>query len=246
MPRVLWFMHALGKAGLPTSVSALGRDYALEKTVKHDFWAATGFYRSADGTRAVVKINRPGIIGRWLGYRERRAYAKLQDLPNIPRLLGEAMRSGIVHSYAEGEPLSRESVVPDAFFDQLIALVEELNRRGIAYVDMNKPQNILLGVDGRPHLIDFQIHFDAGAWWPGWLGRRLLRSFYNGDVYHVLKNKKRFRPDQLTDAERARLENRGLLHRVHRAIMTPIRDYIRRPILKWLSRTGRVADSGSD
>ena len=46
---------------------------------------------------------------------------------------------------------------------QLHDLLREIHRRNVAYVDTNKPENILLGDDGRPYLIDFQISWDLDS-----------------------------------------------------------------------------------
>jgi hypothetical protein len=253
MPRVWYSMHALGEAGLPTTLDVAGRRYTLEKSVKHDFWAATGFYVSDPAERIVVKINRQGPfallplrwIGRRLARREIRAYAKLQHLPNIPRLLGPVTDTGFAHAYIDGAPLQKGNSVPDAFFGELMTLIDELHRAGLAYVDTNKPENILLGVDSKPYLIDFQIHVDQSRIWPRGVGRWILKRFYNGDVYHVLKNKRRFRPDQLTEAERIRVERRGFFVQLHRTLTKPY-FWIRRPLVKWLNRSGRVMDTGSN
>ena len=248
-------MYALGPAGLPATVRRRGRpSYALERTIKHDFWAGTGFYVRPDGadpampTRVVVKINRRAAAlglplrwtGRYLYRRERRAYARLQDVPNVPRLRdGDATDTGLIHDYVEGAPLRKGTPVPDEFFDELMAVVGELNRRGIAYVDTNKPENVLLGDDGRPYLFDFQISFDRSAWWPRWIGRWLLGQFHRGDVYHVLKHKRRFRPDQLTDDERAIVEHRHWTVRLHRRLTWPFRA-VRRPLMRWMTRRGWI------
>lgn len=301
MSKPLNILHALGRAGLPATVSVGGTTYSLQKTVKHDFWAATGFYleekaegggrraedesddliqRSIDTStqrltkdgstslaaddstlltagcrlptadRIVVKINRridplTRLAGRYLALREVRAYSKLADVPNVPALVGRVTSTGFAHAFAVGEPLSKSSKVPDAFFDELMSLVKELHRRGMAYVDLNKPENVILGDDGRPYLIDFQIHFDAAAWWPGSVGRWLLEIFHRGDVYHVLKHKRRIRPDLLTDEERVALEHRGFFIRLHRTITKPY-FRIRRPIMRWLKSSGRVMDAGSN
>ncbi len=246
--RTIWSMYALGEAGLPLTVTTRGRTYALEHVVKHDFWAGTGFYRDVEsGARAVVKINRQTSfafiplrwIGRRLRRREVRAYERCADLPNVPALLGDASDTGFVHAFVEGGPLNKERKTPDPFFEELMSLVRELERRGIAYVDSQKPQNILLGEDGRPHLIDFQVSFDATAWRPRWLGRMLLKPLVRGDVYHVLKNKRRFRPDLLTPDEIATLNNKGPLHKLHGWISAPYH-WVRKPLMKWLERTGRV------
>ena len=241
-------MYALGGEDLPATIEIAGRRYHLERTVKHDFWAATGFYQPGDGlggeaSRIVVKINRRGFPFRWTGRklqrREMRAYTKLQDLPNVPALLGPVGDTGFAHAYVAGEPLNKGATVPDTFFPELLALVGHLRDRGIAYVDTNKPENVLLGDDGRPHLIDFQISCDASAWWPRWVGQRVLASCYHGDIYHVLKLKRRFRPDQLTDADRKRLEQRGWVIRTHRFLTKPY-FAVRRPLMRWLMRKGWI------
>ncbi len=248
MARTIWFMHALGRDGLPAKLPCAGRHLVLEKTIKHDFFAATGFYRDDAGARYVVKINRRmsllgwRLIGKWLGRRESRAYQKLADLPAIPDYIGPATDTGFVHAYVEGEPLSRDRPVPDSFFPELLELIAELNRRGIAYVDTNKPQNILHTDDGRPCLFDFQIHVDRHHL--PILGRWLLGIFHRADVYHVLKHKRRFRPDQLTPEDLQRLEKRGFFVRLHRTITKPY-FWIRRPLLRWLRNTGRVMPEGS-
>src|SRR5262245_58344418 len=130
-------MRALGKRDLPDSIQIAGQTFTREKTVKHDFWAATGFYLGSDGRRVVVKISRtedfagmPLIwIGKWLWRREMRFYRKLGDLPNVPALLGAIGQTGFAHEYVEGRPLSKDRPVPDHFFDQLIDLLRELHRR---------------------------------------------------------------------------------------------------------------------
>ncbi len=301
MAKPLGFMYALGLDGLPNQIEVRGIGYVLEREQKHDFWAATGFYRratppaddkgaddkgvislsppSTDSStslsiseapdeagskkrndpffraypRIVAKFNRQtsfmGLplrwIGRWLRNRERRAYAKLQAVPGIPALLGDVTDTGFVHEYVEGEPLHKGLALPDDYFPKLLALIDTLRDRGIAYVDSNKPQNILLGDDGLPYLIDFQISFDANAWWPRWLGRKWLAIFHDADVYHVLKQKRRFRPDQLTDAERHRVEHRTILQKLHRGIGKPY-FAVRRPLMRWLERSGRAQKKGSD
>lgn len=244
-------MHALGREGLPSSVVIDGVKFQLDQTVKHDFFAATGFYLDETGRRIVVKINRRqrlfGFPMRWTGKilcrREVRAYRKLSDLPEIPAVLGPVTDTGFAHEYARGNPLSRGQNVPDDFFDQLHSLIDRISEHGMAYVDLEKPENVLLGDDGKPHLIDFQIHFDSRS--VPIFGKRLLRAFVSSDRYHTIKLKKRFRPDLLTESDRRILDRANIWIRIHRQITRPY-FAIRRPLMRWLRSSGRVADPKSN
>src|SRR3712207_5030486 len=103
--RVAYSMRALGRAGLPREFTLSGVTYRLQRTVKHDFFAATAFYACDDGRTVVLKISRTtdfaGVpllwLGRWLCRREMRFYNKLSDLPNVPAVLGTVGETGFVH-----------------------------------------------------------------------------------------------------------------------------------------------------
>ena len=247
------FLHALGRPALPPRVSAGGRELVIEQFVKHDFYAATGFYRDAvTGERAVVKLARTepllGLPMSWLGglicRREVGFYRRLADLPCVPALLGRVGRTGFAHAYVAGRPLENGVAVPDAFFAELFAIIDTLAARGIAVVDTHKPENILLGDDGHPHLIDFQISYDTRWLFGLWPARVLLRVFVNSDRYHVLKHKLRLRPDQTTDAERAAVQKRTWPNRLHRWLSRPY-ILIRRRLFAHLRAAGRFMPEGS-
>ncbi|MEA2709919.1 MAG: hypothetical protein QOF78_2520 [Phycisphaerales bacterium] len=246
-------MRALGRKNLPETITlADGVTWQHTRTHKHDFWAVTGFYENDRGDRAVLKMGRTEpfmgfgleIIGRFLCRREMRFYNALAALPNVPRIIGAVGTTGFLHAYIEGNPLSKDRPVPDTFFDDLERLMHEIHGLRIAYVDANKPENILLGDDGRPHLIDFQISWDLHELGNTWLNRWWLRRLQQSDIYHVLKHKKRLRPDQLSEGERAIVENRGLLIRLHRIVTMPYKR-IRRTTFKRLRASGRLLPEGS-
>ena len=153
-------------------------------------------------------------------------------------------KTGFVHAYVEGRPLSKERAIPDSFFDELFALLAELHRRDIAYVDTNKPQNILQGDDGRPHLIDFQISWDLAELGNSFLNRWWLRKLQRADIYHVLKHKRRLRPDEMSEEEYNLAEQRGVVIRIHRFLATPYKR-IRRSTFKRMRESGRLLPEGS-
>jgi len=243
-------MRALGREDLPERLEVSGRRLHRQATVKHDFWAATGFYEDEAGGRAVLKVYRTARfagtplrwLGRWQCRREVGFYRHLAGLPCVPALLGLVGDTAYLRAFVPGHPLSHERPVPDGFWPRLDAAIREVHRRGIAYVDSNKPENVLVSDDGRPFLIDFQIAWGGGR---GALGRWWLARLQREDLYHVLKHKRRFGRDSMTAEEMASVRRRSPLIRAHRVLNRPYR-MVRRRLLRWLRRTGRILPSGSN
>jgi hypothetical protein len=245
------WLYALPGAALPQHASCGPARLTLVETFKHDFFAATGLYRDQDDNLVVVKFGRVtplfglplGWIGRFLRDREARIYQLVDDLPGVPRYLGPVEPNGFAHVFVPGGPLGRRDAVSDTFFSELSALVTTLHARDLAYVDLNKRQNILKGSDGRPYLIDFQISLHAAASPVTGRGgplRWLLETCQRADIYHVLKHKRRLRPELLTEGERARVEQLSVWIRLHRLIARPLTQG-RRRVLRWLVG-GKAAD----
>ncbi|HSW44547.1 MAG TPA: hypothetical protein VLM89_03145 [Phycisphaerae bacterium] len=247
------WLRALGPRELPVRIVLADGEYVHLKTYKHDFFAATGLYEGPGG-KVILKMGRTasllGIPMSWLGRRlarrEHAIYRELQGVPGVPRCDDLFEPTGLIHAFVEGHPLQRRERVDDAFFDDLGRLIDELHQRRIAYVDLEKRENILVDDRGRPALIDFQISW----WWPedrsrrqglgrllpGLLGRYILARLQVADCYHLLKHRRRHRPDLLTP-EQVRASYRcGPLVRIHRVVSWPF-TALRRTILKAL--TGR-------
>jgi RIO-like serine/threonine protein kinase len=246
-------MRALGREELPARLEVSGRTLRRLATAKHDFWAATGFYEDAAGGRAVLKVYRTARfagtplrwLGRWQCGREFAFYRHLAGVSCVPALLGRISDTAYLRAFVAGNPLSRERPVPDGFWPALDTAMREVHRRGVVYVDSNKPENILVGEDGRPYLIDFQIAWRCGRRADHALGRWWLARLQREDLYHVLKHKRRFARDSMTPTELASVRRRSVLIRAHRVINWPYR-MVRRPLFRWLRRTGRVLPSGSN
>jgi hypothetical protein len=247
------WLSALPGGEMPLTIACRGARFEHVQTFKHDFFAATGLYRGPGGL-AVLKLGRTtdclslpmAWIGKLLTRREIQLYSQCQDLPGVPRLIGPVDATGFLHAYVPGHPLRRRETVSDTFFDELSALVRALHARHIAYVDLNKRQNILLGDDGRPYLIDFQISLFLPP--IGWRRLRpvrwLLARFQQADCYHCLKHKRRLRPDLLTPEERARLSRLSIWIRLHRWLTRPLTN-LRRRTLKRLEKTAGLSVTGS-
>lgn len=236
------WLRALGRENLPAEIDIGGARYAHLRTFKHDFFAATGLYQGPAG-RIVLKVYRTSSLlglpmqwtGRWQVRHETRLYELLGDVPGIPRLLGRNGPTGFAHEYIEGHPLDKGTKLNDAFFPRLRELLNAIHARRAAYVDLEKRENILVGDDGRPYLIDFQISWHvadphAARRWPA---RWILPVLQAADRYHYLKHKRRLRPDQLTPEELEQSRRTPWWIQGHRVLFRPI-TAARRLILTWL------------
>lgn len=227
--------------GLPGEFSCAGEVFRFRRQFKHDFFAATGHYVSDGGRQVVLKLQRTrpffGLplrwLGAWLTRHEANLYRDLADVAGVPALVGTLGPTGFVHEFVPGDQLRREKKVSDTFFDELADLLRAVHARGIAYVDLNKRQNILVGEDGRPWLIDFQISFRLGRR-RGAIPRLVLQTLQEHDWYHFAKHKRRCRADLMTEREiAASYEPTGLLQ-THRRVSRPYFK-VRRWILKKLN-----------
>lgn len=246
-----WLL-ALGKEPPPETIELSGAAYRLERVFKHDFFAYTALYAGQSG-RVVLKVGRKASffglplawIGRLTAWHESSVLREVDDLPIVPRFTGRYGKHGMSHAFVEGHPLAKGERVPDDFFPRLAAGLAEIHRRGLAYVDLEKCENVLVGADGSPWLFDFQI-----AWrWPFrlgrefWLVRWIAGRFQAGDRYHLRKLQLRTRPDQFTAEELAAAKQKPFFVRVHNALARPL-TLLRRSVLKRIDPARKGEERG--
>ena len=232
----------MGPRDLPPAIEVAGRRDEQVKRFKHDFFAATAWYAGQAG-QVVLKVGRQASIlgfpldwiGALLSRHEARMYRLALRIEGVPEFHGLWGESGLVHEFIEGRPLAKEDVPDDVFFPRLLRILNEFHARGAAYVDLEKRENILLGADGRPHLIDFQIswHWPDNRGGRTWVARYILSILQASDRYHLLKHWRRLRPDQLEAAEFERSYETPIWIRWHRAVFRPL-TRLRRQVLVWL------------
>jgi hypothetical protein len=180
-----------------------------------------------------------------LAAREQAALELLSDLEGIPKWIGRWGETGIVRGYIEGHPLAKGERVPDDFHPRLRRVIERIHERGMAYVDLEKCENVLVGDDGRPYLFDFQISWYHRRRWGGelWPARRLRRWFQEGDRYHLIKLQRRTRPDQLSPELLAASYRKPWYVHAHRMVARPL-TLIRRAILDRLDPRRKNGERG--
>ena len=241
--------RALGEHEPPREITLEGVTYQRSEIIKHDSWAATAIYQS-DSAKVVCKFNRVQSIfgfpmqwlGRWLARREREMYFRLNHLENIPNGFqsvyaeGELLRNAAAHEFIEGSPLSWHHRLDKKFFQELEATVNELHRQRIAVVDLNKKENIIVGNDQRPYLIDFQISVRIPRF-P--ILSSVLKILQKADRYHLAKHFSYLRPDMLPGFQTANYDiNRPLWISLHRKIAIPFRQLRRRLLVSLQVRKG--------
>ncbi|MEE2777663.1 MAG: hypothetical protein VYE73_12985 [Acidobacteriota bacterium] len=112
-----------------------------------------------EGIELVIKApanERFGFFWRYLLRREHRAYAHLEGVAGVPRCYGLVDGRFLVLERVSGTPF-REAVLDgdDAFFSELLALIERLHARGVVHGDLKKKENLLVGESGAPIALDF-------------------------------------------------------------------------------------------
>ena len=244
--------RALGKSEAPETVEVGGTTYQRKHLFKHDSWAATAHYGAADGREIVCKFNRRqsilgfpmGWLGRLLASHEAHLLKMLADLPNVPPesgaviVDGKIQKNAVAHAFIPGQPLRKEDKPGPEFFKQLEATLNEMHRRGIAYVDLHKRENILVGDDGKPYMIDFQIGQALPKWGP--LGF-VLGILQQSDAYHLRKHILHFQPDYFGNVSEEEALKRPLWIRMHRMVAVPFRTLRRRLLVLFGVRTGHGA-----
>ena len=191
------------------------------------------------------------LVSRLLLARERRALERLQGLAGVPRLepgedlaelpMTRGARRGavLVRSFVAGEPLHRAETLPEDFFERLAELVGELHRRGVCHNDLHKEQNVVVGADGYPHLIDFQLascHSGRG---------RVFASRAHDDLRHVAKHRRRYaRAGRGPQPDEPARPPRTPLAALWRRGVKPLYETLTRAVPAWRDGEERRATAG--
>ncbi len=245
-------LYACGGKKLPRTIIFEKNSYLLSKILKHDFFAATALYRLARRKKRtdkrtlfkiVLKMYRQqhflGLPMTWLGKSlcnyEIENLRRLQSISQVPKLLSTYGDTGFIYEYIEGCSLSESKNLPDDFFDNLLELLNRIHGLGIAYLDMNKRGNIIVGEDGLPYLIDFQIalYMNKNPSFGKSFAEYLWNCAKKADLYHLFKHKRKLKPQLLTPQEKNISHSKIKLISVHRSLTRPFR-YLRRQLLRYL------------
>ena len=206
----------------------------LLDTLKSDLFGRVERVRTGDR----VLVRRDTRCARWwlrplaraLAAREARALAAA-PVAGIPGLV--SWREGVLlRTWIDGQPMHKARPRDRAYFGQCLRLVARMHRAGLVHNDLAKEPNWLVTPEHRPALIDFQL---------AWVAKRrgsLFHLLAREDLRHLLKHKRTYCPQALTQRERLILERPTWLARAWMATGKRLYLLITRRLLGWADREG--------
>jgi serine/threonine protein kinase len=188
------------------------------------------------GVRAVVKDFSTSkflfrnTVGRFLVWRESKAYRTMKNLKGIPSLYRVIDGLALVLEEVRGrnlEELEDRMEIPQAFFDALKDLVAGFHKRGLAHCDLKRAPNTLLGNDGLPYIIDWGASISAKEFslFPMNL---IYRRFLLDDYMAIIKIKLRHTPEAVTPKEREFYKYRSGPEKMLRGIRNRLRSILQK------------------
>jgi serine/threonine protein kinase len=194
-------------------------------------------YRIEEGNaRALVKdfsVNGRvfrNLIGRFLIWREKKAYGRLRGLKGVPSLHGVVGGLALVLEEIHGPSMEghdRKEKLPVRFFDALADLVERVHERGLCHCDLKRAANVLVGDDGGPYLVDWSaaIFEREFRFFPA---RLIYERFLLDDRHAVIKLQLRHCPEAVDPEDLRRYQTRSVAERAVRKLRDRARDLLQK------------------
>ena len=189
-----------------------------------------------NGVRAVLKdfsANRfiyRNTVGRFLVWRERKAYKRLKALKGVPTFYRDIDGLALIVEEIRGrsmENLEKEIHLSEDFFKLLRVLVKEVHERGLAHCDLKRASNVLLGDDGKPYIVDWSSSISQRECRVFPL-RAIYGRFLLDDFNAIIKLQLRHCPESISPEEKKRYHQRGRFEKLVRAIRDRARDLLQK------------------
>ncbi|HEY5622284.1 MAG TPA: hypothetical protein VIV14_00890 [Gammaproteobacteria bacterium] len=201
----------------------LGEDSGVEgRRLGAGYQATVDLYETPCGDVVVKRARGPGLwrrLGESRLRREHEIYELLNGIAGVPRCLGLLDGKHLVLEYIPGDSYRHKQYQlddRDRFFDRLLTTIEAMHVAGVAHGDLKRKDNLLVGPDERPYLIDFGLAvMHTGT------GRPFEKSFFDWirqyDYNAWIKHKYQRRVDAIS-TEDERYYRPMRLERIARAI----------------------------
>lgn len=213
--------------------------WAQIRVLKADLFGRVEQVHLSERGPQILAVRRDIAAARWwvrwlarsLAKREQKALEVLRGVEAVPRALGQDGEASL-RSWLDGEPMQVAKPVSIEYFAQARKLLAQLHRHGVTHNDLAKEPNWLVTPAGDPALIDFQLAS---------VHKRRSKSFRikgREDLRHLLKHKRTYCPEALTDREKAILAKKALPSRIWMRTGKPVYLFVTRKVLGWADREG--------
>jgi len=116
-----------------------------------------------DGQSFLIKrTNKIGVFTRRVSehfiQHEYKIYQRLEDIAGIPKCYGLSDDGSLILEYIDGSSYREKEYIlenRDQFFIDLLALILSIHKAGVSHGDLKRKDNILVGENDQPYLIDF-------------------------------------------------------------------------------------------
>ena len=189
-----------------------------------------------NGVKAVVKdfsLNSTwfrNIIGRFLIWREKKAYKRLEGFSGVPALFGSIGGTALIIEEVQGTNLgSMEGFkkLDERFLGDLKLLIDRLHERGIVHCDLKRAPNIMIGNDGNPYIIDWAASISKSEFrfFPLNL---IYKRFLQDDLNAVTKIRLKWQPESVSPDEKHLYAERSKTEKIIRALRGKVRDWLKK------------------
>lgn len=188
------------------------------------------------GVRAIVKdfsANKfffRNTFGRFLVWREAKAYKKLRNLKGVPALYRVINGLALVIQEIPGIDMGeaeKTKGLPEGFFDALTEVVDRFHERGLAHCDLKRAANILIGKDGSPYVIDWGAAIFRNGYRIPPLNL-IYKRFVQDDYDAITKRKLCWSPELVSPEERAICDHRSGFEKSIRAMRDRLRGFLQK------------------
>ncbi len=191
-----------------------------------------------NNVRAIVKdfsVNKfffRNFIGRFLVWREVKAYKRLNNLRGVPKLF--RVISGLALVIEEIPAIDMDKIekntrLPAGFYDELKDLVDRFHERGLVHCDLKRAPNILIGHDGHPYVIDWGAAISNSECCIPPLNF-IFRRFVLDDYNAIIKRKLRHNPELVSPEEKEKYNHQSLAEKTMRALRDRLRNFLQKVV----------------
>lgn len=213
---------------------------ASVRVLKKDLFGEVRHMPGDNGGTIVRDASKARPWLRWLARallrREASILAALDGLPGVPQLVTHSPDK-LERTFIRGAPMQEARPRDAVYFRRAAGALRMLHRAGVVHNDLAKEPNILVTESMQPAFIDFQLAALSRT------RGRMFRALAYDDVRHLLKHKRTYCPDSLTQREKRILANPSMPAQIWMKTGKPVYLFITRRLLGWVDREG-AADRG--